>query len=338
MEATDVSIATLLISLRNVVRLTVSPNFATGEIALAERTNPQPTKSVPNAANVGRQGGERSGALGRKIEIAMPVRFVVHGFGMVDIRRLGVLRKFGDYNCRELVSNPSDDEGDNLNSFGLVIPSSTVKDRSVKRSGWTLIELLAGIFVMTATMVAWMSVSARYGALLGFGAAVIVGSLAVIVVVTFYRWMSALDERSLRDAREKYRDVYRVIATPIDPKVITLPKGAEIKVGDYGWEAGPCRNDGLTYLQGLTRDWTVVWHAGFYPYEIEKVCKKPNSQYDAWHPFWADPPQLPLCPFPVIERETMTIGRPHHSHQYFVQPTAYRPPKADMNGNDSETV
>jgi len=208
----------------------------------------------------------------------------------------------------------------------------------VKRSAWTLIELLACIFMLTATMVTWKSVAATHGAWWGIGAAFSAGSFSVITVVLFYRLMWRLDERGLQKARDKYRAIYRVIAIPTDPKVIVMPEGAEIRVGDYGWEAGPSRNDGLIYLQGLTQDWTVVWHAGLDADEIEKVATKPHSQFDSWYPYWADPPPLPPCPFPVVERKTMTIGRPHHSLSYFVQPAAYRPRRAVPKGNDGETV
>lgn len=161
-----------------------------------------------------------------------------------------------------------------------------------------------------APTAAWMAVSATHGTWWGIAAASAAGLLSVVLVALFYRLASRLDERALQRARAKYRDIYRVIAIPTDPTVIVMPAGAEIRVGDYGWEAGPSRNDGLIYLQGLTPDWTVVWHLGFHRDEIEKVSAKTHSQYDAWHPYWAAPPPLPPCPFPVLERETMTAGRP----------------------------
>lgn len=61
---------------------------------------------------------------------------------------------------------------------------------------------------------------------------------------------------------------------------IIKPQGAEIRIGDYGWEAGPDPGDGLIYLQGLAPDWTVVWHTGFSRDEVERVAEKPTSQYD----------------------------------------------------------
>lgn len=206
----------------------------------------------------------------------------------------------------------------------------------MKRSGWTLFDLLAVAFVVHVTMLTWGAVARTYGTWWGIGAALSAGSLCVTAVVLFYYGMGALDERGLRKARDRYREIYRVTSVPAAPRVIIIPEGAEIRVGDYGWEAGPSRNDGRVYLQGLTRNWKVVWHAGLRPDEIEQVGTKPYSQYDAWYPDWADPPSLPACPFPVVERKTMTAGRPHHSHRYFVMPTAYRPRKAASKKKDSD--
>jgi len=94
---------------------------------------------------------------------------------------------------------------------------------------------------------------------------------------------------------------------PTDESTIKKPKDSEIKVGDYGWQAEPIRNDGLIYLQGLTAEWQVVWYAGFHPEQIESVGPKPRSQYD-WDYSWAR--RAPPCPFPVQERKTNTMGLP----------------------------
>ena len=206
----------------------------------------------------------------------------------------------------------------------------------MKRSGWTLIDLLIVTFVVHVTVFTWGAVTHAYGTWWGIGAGLCAGSLSVTAAGLFYYGIGALYERGLRKARERYREIYRVIADPTDPKIIVIPEGAEIRVGDYGWEAGPARNDGLIYLQGLTRRWKVVWHAGLRPDEIEHVGPKAFSQYDSWYPYWADPPPLPPCPFPVVKRKTTTIGRPHHSHTYFVAPTPYRPRKAPTEGEDGE--
>lgn len=183
-------------------------------------------------------------------------------------------------------------------------------------------------------MSTWSYFSTTFGPWWGLTAAVSSGTISVATVVFYYRWESRRNELGLQNARDKFREIYRVISVPRNPKIIVIPENAEIRVGDFGWEAGPSRNDGLIYLHGLTPDWTVVWHAGLHPDEVEKICTKPHSQYDSWHPYWADPPSLSLCPFPVVERETMTIGRPHPSHSYFVQPATYYPRRASTREKD----
>jgi hypothetical protein len=193
----------------------------------------------------------------------------------------------------------------------------------LKRSGYTVFEVLALAFVLSATLCLWRAVTPVYGQRWGMLAAFGGGLLSVTLVVLLYRWSWRRDERLLQAARENYRKIYRVIAAPADPEIIGMADGAVIRVGDFGWEAGPARDDGLIYLQGLTLEWTVVWHAGLRPEEVESVTQKPHSQYDAWHPYWAPPPALPPCPFPIAERKTMTLGRPHFSNRYFVQQTEF---------------
>ena len=206
------------------------------------------------------------------------------------------------------------------------------KPTSIRRSSqraYTLIELLAVVFVVTVTAAIGKSVASKYGTWSGIGAGIFAASVCVVIVVIFYRWSWRRDSRRLQELRVKYRAIYRVTAVPSDPRIIIKPEGAEIKIGDYGWEAGPIHEDGLIYLQGLTLKWTVVWHAGFRPDQIERSATKPSSQYDYWVPDWAKPPAPPPCPFPVVERETLAMGLPHHSHRYFVIPTLYKTRRVD---------
>ena len=191
-----------------------------------------------------------------------------------------------------------------------------------RRWAYTLIELLAVMFIIAVTGMVEESVTRKAGRWSGIGAGAITLIICVVAVVLFYRWSWKRDRKRLQELREKYRGIYRVLA-PSDQKIVAKPHGAEIKIGDFGWEAGPASKDGLIYLQGLTSEWTVVWHAGFRPDEIEWVTEKPSSQYDYWVPYWAKSPPPPPCPFPVIERATLTIGRPHHSHRYLVMPSPY---------------
>ena len=189
---------------------------------------------------------------------------------------------------------------------------------------YTLIELLAAVFVVAMTCLVEESVAHRFGRWTGIGAGAVTLIICVMGVVHFYRWSWKRDRRRLQELREKYRGIYRVIALPSDQKIVARPDGAEIKIGDCGWEAGPVSKDGLIYLQGLTVEWTVVWHAGFRLDQVEWITEKPSSQYDYWVPYWAKSPPPPPCPYPVIERATLTMGRPHHSHRYFVIPSPYR--------------
>lgn len=183
--------------------------------------------------------------------------------------------------------------------------------------GYTFIELLALIFIVSVATVAYASVTPRYGILAGTGAVLVSITVSVLIVIQFYRWSWRRNKQRLQELREKYQAVYRVIALPADAGNIRKAAGAEIKIGDYGWEAGPLRKDGLIYLQGLTPDWHVVWHAGFRPDQIEKAGVKSCSQYDRWHPYWAKVPPPPPCPFPILARTTRDMGLPHHSHHYF---------------------
>ncbi len=192
-----------------------------------------------------------------------------------------------------------------------------------RRSAYTLIELLAAMFVVGATGLVEEFVAHKLGRWTGIGAGALTLIICVSGVVLFYRWSWKRDRKRLQELKEKYRGIYRVIALPSNQKILAKPDGAEIKIGDYGWEAGPINKDGLIYLQGLTVEWTVVWHAGFRPDEIEWITEKPSSQYDYWFPYWAKSPPLPPCPYPVIKRATPTMGRPHHSHRYFENPSPY---------------
>jgi prepilin-type N-terminal cleavage/methylation domain-containing protein len=171
----------------------------------------------------------------------------------------------------------------------------------VKKKGYTLIELLAVIFIIAATMSAWKSVSSSYGLWWGIGAGILAGALSILLVILFYYWMGRIEERILTKLRNKYTAIYRVKTVPSDPKIIILPEGAEIRVGDIGW------------------------HAGFHPDEIEKVAKKPSSQYDVECPYGADLSSLPACPFTVVERKTMTAGLPRNAIYVYENPAEYHP-------------
>ncbi|HEX3717886.1 MAG TPA: hypothetical protein VH595_07945 [Verrucomicrobiae bacterium] len=192
-----------------------------------------------------------------------------------------------------------------------------------RQRAYTLIELLAVTFIMLMAMVAEESIAKRYGRGWGIVAAGIAVVASAGLVVLWYRWMWRRNKARLRELKEKYRSIYRVVALPGDKSGVVKLAGAELKVGDFGWEAVPIRKDGLTHLQGLTPGWNVVWHAAFRPDEIQLVGAKPSSQYDYWVPYWAKSPPPPPCPFPILARETPAMGRPMHSMRYFASPGQY---------------
>lgn len=181
-----------------------------------------------------------------------------------------------------------------------------ISRRSI-RQAWTIFELLACIFVVCVSFETGNFVAKSFGAWAGIGAGVLSAVVAGIAVVALYRASGRRREERRRELRNKYPGIYRVLAIPTDASTIEKPEGADIKIGDYGWEAEPIGNDDLIYLQGLTEEWQVVWYAGFRPDQIESVGPKPRSQYD-WNYSWVRNP--PYCPFPVQKRETANMGLP----------------------------
>jgi hypothetical protein len=169
----------------------------------------------------------------------------------------------------------------------------------------TFNNLLAGWLVVGISVIIGEIVAKNFGPLPGVGAGLLAGILCVTAAVLFYRARWRKNAQRRRELREKYRGIYRVVELPPHESSIKKPEGAEIKIGDYGWEAAPLRDDGLTYLQGLSPQWRVVWYAGFQPDQIENVALKPRSQYD-WDYTWMSNP--PECPFPVQPRETPDMG------------------------------
>lgn len=191
------------------------------------------------------------------------------------------------------------------------------ENRLSARKAWTLIELLAGMFIILFAGVVSETVRKNHGRGLSLLAGFLGALVGVLLVILFYRWNWSRDKRRLTQLCEDYRNIYQVKELPTDAKNIVKPEGAEIQIGDFGWDARPNRRDGLIHLQGLTARWQVVWHAGFHSDQIEKVATKPASQYDYWAPYWAKPPPPPPCPYSVRERNTPTMGLPHHSGHYF---------------------
>jgi hypothetical protein len=178
--------------------------------------------------------------------------------------------------------------------------------------------LNTGILIATLPVVVYpiaalflMALAEKY---FGIGARIGVGLFSlggfIIYLRYLWRWVDWFLDRERDHKREKYRGIYRVKALPKIEKSIWRNLGAEIKVGDYGWEASPWRQDGMIYLQGLNEKWGLVWWAGFEADQIEYVCPKPVSQYD-WRDFdyegpkpkalyhWKYSKPKVLCQFPV---------------------------------------
>lgn len=171
----------------------------------------------------------------------------------------------------------------------------------------TSIEILAAMLVIVVSISVGQFIAREYGFWQGILGGSISGIVCIGAVVLFYRAIGRQHKKRQRELREKYRGIYRVVAVPTDASAIQKPDGAEIRAGDYGWEAEPLRDDGLTYLQGLTDQWHVVWYAGFRADQIEKVDEKRQSQYD-WNYSWVREP--PQCPFPIQARKTPDMGLP----------------------------
>lgn len=171
----------------------------------------------------------------------------------------------------------------------------------------TIIEILAAIFAIAVPISIAQFIATHYGFQRGILGGGITAILCIGAVLLFYRVLARQHKERQRELRKKYRGVYRVTGLPTELDTVRKPDGAEIRVGDNGWEAEPLRNDGLTYLQGLTAQWHVVWYAGFRPEQIEKVDEKPQSQYD-WNYSWVTAP--PPCQFPVQPRKTPDMGFP----------------------------
>lgn len=177
------------------------------------------------------------------------------------------------------------------------------------QQGWTIIELLVVVFVIVISRLIGQFFAREYGLWSGIGAGILSAGLCALAIVFLYRIFGRRHEELRREVREKYRGIYRVLAIPVDAHLVCKPPGAEIVVGDYGWEAESLNSaDGLIYLQGLTDGWHVVWYAGFRPDQLTSVGLKPRSQYD-WSYSWTIKP--PPCPFPIQERETPSMGLPN---------------------------
>ncbi|RMD67020.1 hypothetical protein D6833_00770 [Candidatus Parcubacteria bacterium] len=189
----------------------------------------------------------------------------------------------------------------------------------MQRSGFTCIELAAIIFIMGATStagVAARNVFGNWGA--GLAAGAIAAAAACVIVKECYRWSNRIAEREMRELSERFPRIFRVLVVPRGLPCV-MARAAEIRVGDYGWEAEPIYDDGLIYLHGLTEEWKVAWYAGFRPEHIEVVGEKPRSQYFLPYSWICNGAEAPRCPFPVQHSAEETLGFPQRIIFPFVQ-------------------
>ncbi len=197
-----------------------------------------------------------------------------------------------------------------INLIGQV-PNKHIADlQSQRRGAVTVIELFAVWFVIAVPLITFQAVAPSFGKWAGIVAALISAVASVKAVVAFYRWAGRCREQEERDLIQKYSLVYRLLALPTYPSSIVKAEGTDIAVGDYGWDAEPIHDDGLTYLHGLTEDWQVAWYAGFRVDQIERIGPKPRLQYYLPYSWVCAGSKAPLCPFAVVTHPTTTLGYP----------------------------
>src|SRR5580698_5233235 len=97
--------------------------------------------------------------------------------------------------------------------------------------GWTLIELLAVMFIVAITSVIYLPIAKKYGVTTGVGTGLVTIVACVFIIIQFYRWSWRSNKQRLQELREKYKAIYRVNAFPVDNKNLRKATGAEIKIG-----------------------------------------------------------------------------------------------------------
>ena len=197
-------------------------------------------------------------------------------------------------------------------------PYAARPDGSGTRHGFSCVELVAAVFLFGATIVVWTILAPRFGSVVGAGGSAVTAALCWLVIYKFYLWSAQKRVHELQELEESYPGVYRINHVPTNLPCV-IADGAQIQVGDYGWEAESFASDEFIYLQGLTEGWEVVWHAAFRPEHVEWAGEKPRTQYYlpyAWVCAGATPPP---CPFPVQDASEKSLGFPQRVLLPFVQ-------------------
>ena len=174
-----------------------------------------------------------------------------------------------------------------------------------------LLDMLELLLVLLVPPFTFWVVEPRFGEFSGTVAAVV----SCVLTLVLYTLNKTRKLRYIEKMRcvltNKYPDIYRVVELPTDFSDVITADGAEIVIGDYGWEAEPINPDDRVYLHGLTGTWCVVWYAGFRPDQIEKIGPKPRTQYYLPHiRLVLGKLEAVTCPFPIQSRETLNLGFP----------------------------
>lgn len=185
-------------------------------------------------------------------------------------------------------------------------PMTPAEEQALAKSGKNPLHFFFVIFCgVSICTIGRNAVSDKYSPEAGQVAWAVLMAVCITAGFFYGRYLNRRQAQRRRLLRERYQYVYRVLALPPELSTFAKHPSAKIEVGDFGWEAPPLANDGLIYLQGLTPDWKLVWHAGFHPNQIEKVGPKPQSQYD-----YVAEDEFPVCPYPINERPTKDLGLP----------------------------
>jgi len=191
-------------------------------------------------------------------------------------------------------------------------------DLSIALSGYSCVELILGVLTISASFFAWSLIVGRFGALPAIAGVISTLIVCTLISITFVIWLGGINARERQRLDDQFRLVYRVIEVSESLPSVKR-EGVEIKSGDFGWEAEPIFQDGLTYLHGLSKEWKVVWYAGFHRDQIELVAVKPRSQYflpPSWTCAGVTPP---VCPYAVAHDTNITLGFPEKIDLPFVQ-------------------
>jgi hypothetical protein len=181
---------------------------------------------------------------------------------------------------------------------------------NILKSGFTIIEFSIAIFVLSAPVLIGEFVARRAG----IGAGIFSAICAGLAISTFVYWMmfaiSGEAEKERHIFEERYNSIFRLLEVPPDRSAMTAVNAVDIEVDDFGWEAEPLSDDGQIYLQGLTKEWQVVWYAGFVACQVERIGRKPRSQYYLPYKWISGEEEAPPCPYPVKNEKLETFGYP----------------------------